>query len=302
MKILVTGGAGFIASHIVDELLISGHEVAIVDSITHGKTNNINVDARFYEMDIRSEKILGALKEFKPEVIIHNAAQISVPKSIANPLEDASVNILGSINVLEAAKQAGVRKIIYPASAAIFGQPSYLPIDEAHPLNMISGYGVTKHTVEHYLSVYKELYGMEYFIMRYSNVYGPRQDSSGEGGVVSIFSEKLIKGERPYIYGDGEQIRDFIYVKDIVKANIVALETNKTGIYNVCTCHKTTVNQLYKIINDLLGKNIEPIYAKEREGDIRDSYMSYKKIFDEIGWKPKYDINQGIAETLESML
>lgn len=299
MKILVTGGAGFIASHIVDNLITLGHKVCIVDSMIHGREENVNKHAVIKKIDIRNNRLIDVFKEFKPEIVIHNAAQISVSSSIKNPLADASINILGSINVLESCRKVCVRKIIYPASAAIFGPPLYLPIDENHPLNMISGYGVTKHTVEHYLQYYKSLYNIDYVILRYSNVYGPRQDSTGEGGVISIFCDNILKNISPYIYGDGEQLRDFIYVKDIVSANIMAIEYLNNGIYNVCSSNKISVNELLVIINEVSNKNIKPIYTSERIGDIRDSYMTYGKMKDEIGWEPKYDLYSGIKETIE---
>jgi UDP-glucose 4-epimerase len=298
MKVLVTGGAGFIGSHIVDGLISAGHEVCVVDSMIHGKEKNVNKKSVLYKLDIRDTKLQEVFEGFKPEVVIHHAAQIHVQKSVEDPMEDASINILGSINVLEASRRVGVKKIIYPASAAIFGQPVYLPIDENHPLNMISGYGVTKHTVEHYLRVYKSLHNIDYVALRYSNVYGPRQDSSGEGGVVAIFCEKMLQDSSPYIFGDGNQTRDFVYIKDVVKANLIAMESNKSGIYNVSTCTKITVNELFDIVAKASGKAIKPIYTSEREGDITHSYMSYDKIKGELGWTPEYDIHSGIKETI----
>jgi UDP-glucose 4-epimerase len=298
MKILVTGGAGFIGSNIVDMLVENNFEVCIVDNLSHGKEENVNSKAKLYRVDIRDESIIQVFKEEKPDIVIHNAAQISVPNSIKDPMDDASINIMGTINIIEAARISGVKKIIYPASAAIFGEPEYLPVDEKHPLNMISPYGITKHTVEHYLYVYKQLYNIDYTVLRYSNVYGPRQDSSGEGGVVSIFCEKLLKNEIPNIHGDGEQIRDFVYVKDVAKANLIAIKSNKNGIYNVCTNLKTTVNSLFYCISKVLNKEVKPSYISERDGDIRYSYMSYDKINGELGWKPEVSLEQGIKETL----
>ena len=299
MRFLVTGGAGFIASHICDQLINFGHEVCIIDSMIHGSESNVNNSKELYKMDIRDPEIINVFKDFKPEIVFHYAAQISVPNSIINPIEDASVNILGTLNVLEASRRTGVKKIIYPASAAIFGEPEYLPIDEEHPLNMLSGYGASKHTVEHYLKIYKSLCNIDYIVLRYSNVYGPRQDSSGEGGVISIFTEKIINNEQPYIYGDGEQIRDFVYVKDVARANMVAIRSNNCGIYNVCSGNKTTVNELLNNINRVAGKNIIPVYAAQREGDIKNSYMTYSKIKNELGWEPEYDILQGLTETFK---
>lgn len=299
MKVLVTGGAGFIGSNVVDLLIDRNYEVCIVDSLIHGQKANINPKAVFYEMDIRDEKIVEIFKKEKPDYLIHNAAQICVANSITDPINDASINIMGTINILEAAKQAGVKKIIYPASAAIFGEPAYLPIDEEHPLDMISGYGVSKHTVEHYLKVYKTLYNIDYVSLRYSNVYGPRQDSSGEGGVIAIFCEKLLKGEKPHIYGDGEQIRDFVFVGDVAIANLLAIESNMSGIFNICTNSKVTINMLFKTMNEILNKNIEAVYTDKREGDIKNSYMTYKKINDKFGWKPATLLKDGLRKTLD---
>jgi UDP-glucose 4-epimerase len=298
MKVIITGGAGFISSHVVDLLIDNNYEVCIIDNLTHGSINNINKKAKFYEMDIRDIKLIEVFEIEKPDYVIHNAAQISVPASVDDPMNDASINILGTVNVLEASRKVNVKKIIYPASAAIFGEPSYLPIDEEHPLEMLSGYGVTKHTVEHYLKVYKTLYNIDYVVLRCANIYGPRQDSSGEGGVIAIFCEKLLMDQTPYIYGDGEQIRDFVYVKDVAKAYLMALQSDINGIYNVSTNIKITINELFKVINELLNKNISCIYADERKGDIRDSYMTYDKIKGEIGWKPETSITEGLKETL----
>lgn len=295
----MTGGAGFIGSHIVDLLIDRGYDVCIVDNMSHGKEENINKKARFYRVDIRGKNIISIFKKEKPDYVIHEAAQICVQNSILDPINDADINILGSINVLEACREAGVKKIIYPDSAAIFGEPKYLPIDEAHPIGMISNYGVSKHTVEHYLEVYRQLYGINYNVLRYSNVYGPRQDTSGEGGVVSIFCDKLIKRQAPNIFGNGEQVRDFVYVKDVARANLMALETDKCGVFNVCTNTKTTVNQLFNYIKDIINIDIEPIYKKSRAGDIKISYMSYDKIKKQIKWEPKYRLEEGLYEMLK---
>lgn len=299
MKVLVTGGAGFIGSNIVDLLIEKKYEVCIVDSLIHGKRANINPKAKFYEMDIRNSEIIEVFRNEKPDYVIHNAAQISVSSSVKDPINDASVNIIGTLNILEAAKEVKVKKIIYPASAAIFGEPVYLPIDEEHPLEMISGYGVTKHTIEHYLKVYKSLYNIDYVSLRCSNVYGPRQDSSGEGGVVAIFCEKLLKGEGPFIYGDGEQIRDFVYVEDVARANLLAIENEINGIFNICTNTKVTINALLETMDKILGKNTEAIYTDDREGDIRNSYMTYKKAKEKLGWEPEIALSDGLKKTIQ---
>lgn len=299
MKVMVTGGAGFIGSHIVDLLIENGHEVIVVDSLVHGKKENINKYAKFYCKDICDENIWEVFEKEKPEVVIHEAAQINVVKSIENPVFDANINIIGTLNILECCKRFGVKKIIYPSSAASFGEPEYLPMDEKHPLKMISGYGVSKHTVEHYLDVYKKLYELDYVVLRYANVYGPRQDSTGDGGIVSIFAEKMIRDESPFIFGDGTNTRDFVFVKDVAKANYMAMLTDNVGIYNVSTNTKISINELFKHLNDMLSKNLKPIYTTDRIGDIMHSYMSFEKIYEDLGWKPAYDIVTGLTETIE---
>ncbi|MCR3759854.1 NAD-dependent epimerase/dehydratase family protein [Clostridium felsineum] len=300
MNILVTGGAGFIGTHVVNMLLEDGHKVSVIDNMVHGNGSNLPKNVPLYKMDIVDSSIEDAFKIEKPEIVIHNAAQISVAHSVKDPIYDAKVNVLGSVNILEMCKKYGVKKVIYPASAAIFGEPKYLPIDEKHPLDMISQYGITKHTVEHYLSVYKELYGINYTVLRYSNVYGPGQDSSGEGGVVSIFAEKLLKGESLCIYGNGEQVRDFVYVKDVAKANLYALNSLHNEIYNVCTNTRITINHLAELMCSVQGEKVDIIHIGERAGDIFESYMSYDKINSACGWKPEYDLKSGIEETMRS--
>ncbi|ENK1242702.1 NAD-dependent epimerase/dehydratase family protein [Clostridium botulinum] len=298
MKVLVTGGAGFIGSHIVDLLIEEGYNVVVVDNLYHGKLENINPKAKFYRADIRDRYIKNIFNKEKPDYIIHQAAQINVANSINYPILDAEINILGTINILDACKNNDVKKIIYPASAAIFGEPKYLPIDEKHPLNMISPYGVSKHTVEHYLYVYNKLYGINYVSLRFSNVYGPRQDFSGEGGVISIFCNRMASGKRPIIFGNGEQVRDFIYVKDVAKATLLAMESDENGIFNACSNIQTSINQLVEVINKIINKNLKPIYFENRKGDIKFSYMSYEKIKKHLDWEPKYNIEDGIIECL----
>lgn len=299
MNIIVTGGAGFIGSNIADELILDGNRVVIIDNLEHGKREYLNSKAEFFECDILSQNINSIFEKVKPDIVIHHAAQISVGKSCKNPIKDANTNIVGSINILESCKNNNVKKIIYPASAAIFGEPKYFPIDEKHPLNMLSPYGVSKHTVEHYLEVYYHLYGINYNSLRYSNVYGPRQDSTGEGGVVSIFCENMIKGITPTIYGDGNQTRDFVYVKDVVEANKLCIISKNNGIYNVCTNTQTSVNELYKLIKNEINYNGEVIHKPERMEDIKHSYMTYEKINKELGWQPQINIMDAIKNTID---
>lgn len=298
MKILVTGGLGFIGSHICDIYIENGHDVVIVDNAKHGKRENLNPKAKLYEIDIRDKELYKVFEKENIDVVCHHAAQISVPNSIKDPMEDLEINLVGTLNLLECCKDYKVNKVIYPASAAIFGEPKYLPIDENHPLNMMCGYGVTKHTVEHYLKVYKTLYDIDYTVFRYANVYGPRQDASGEGGVVAIFSEKFLTGEAPCIFGDGKQTRDFVYVKDIAVANLLALDSLNNDIFNVATNVKVTVNDLVSTFSLVLKKDLKVEYKEERIGDIKNNYMTYDKINKACGWKPSYSFEKGLKETL----
>lgn len=299
MKILVTGGAGFIGSHIVDLLIKNNYDVCIIDDLSHGNIANVNPKATFYKCNIKSNKLINILRIENPEVIIHEAAEISVSDSIMYPIKDAETNIIGTLNILEGARKINVKKIIYASSSAVFGKAMYFPIDENHPSNMISNYGVSKQTAENYLKVYKKLYGLNYIILRYSNVYGPRQKSSGQGGVIPIFCREILKNNSPFIYGDGNQTRDFIYVKDVAKANLLSAQSNLSGIFNVSSNKSISINQLFKYISSILNKNIIPIYKEKMNGDIKDSLISNKKIFNKLGWKPEYKILEGLKETVQ---
>ncbi len=219
-RVLVTGGAGFIGSHVVDRLVAAGHDVAVVDNLATGRRANLNPAARFYELDIRDPALGTVVERERPAVISHHAAQVDVRRSTADPLYDADVNILGSLNVLKVAVEHGVRKVIYISTGgAVYGEPEYLPVDEDHPIHPLCEYGASKHAVEHYLYMYAENYDLDYTVLRYPNVYGPRQDPHGEAGVVAIFSQKMLKGETCTINGDGTQERDFLYVADCARAN-----------------------------------------------------------------------------------
>lgn len=300
MNILVTGGAGFIGSNIVDELIKIGHTVSVVDNLSIENEKNINKYAIFYMCDIRNKEMLDLVfKIEKPEVVIHNAAQIDIQTSIKKPELDANINIIGTINVLECCTKYNVRKIIYPSSAAVYGNPNYLPVDEKHPIRPISFYGISKHTPEHYIKAYCELNNIDYTIFRYANVYGIRQDPKGEGGVVSIFMSKFLNGEAPIIFGDGEQTRDFIYVKDIVKANILALNKADNEILNISTGVKTSVNELFNIMKDIFNSDKTPVYKEMRKGDILHSYLDNNFAMDKLNWNVRYDVGEGLEETIK---
>lgn len=300
-KVLVTGGAGFIGSHIVDKLLEEGYEVAVFDNLSTGKLENLRDKTyTFYEGDITNKKkVYAAVADFQPHYIIHQAAQVSVAKSVENMEEDARINIMGSINVINAAKDYAVKKIVYASSAAVYGEPQYLPIDENHPINPQSPYGISKFTVELYLKVANELYGIDYTILRYANVYGPRQDAKGEGGVVAIFAEKIANGETPTIFGDGEQTRDFIYVTDVAAANVLAIKEGRNKILNISTNTITNINYLSNLINSTFHKEITPIYGEERKGDIKSSVLNNKSSKEALNWEPRISIEEGIDKIAE---
>jgi len=299
MTILVTGGAGFIGSNIVDELLNNNHNVIVIDNLSTGKKENINSKVEFFELDIRSKKISKVFKSHDIDFVFHLAAQIDVNQSIENPCFDADNNINGSINILKNCRANNIKKVIYSSSAAVYGIPNYLPIDENHFVSPISPYGISKHTPEHYLMIYNKLYGLNYTILRYSNVYGPRQTTSGEGGVISIFIDRMLSNKNPVIFGDGEQTRDFIYVEDVVQANISALNKGKNEILNISNSTKTSVNEIVTIINNKLDRNIKPVYKDKRSGDILHSVLDNKKAKKKLAWSPNYNINMGIEKALD---
>ncbi|MDU0203710.1 NAD-dependent epimerase/dehydratase family protein [Paenibacillus sp. MAH-36] len=297
MKVLVTGGAGFIASHIVDLLIDLGHSVAILDNFSTGRQENVNAKAEVYKMDILDDRTIDAFLEFKPEIVIHHAAQIDIQSSLKDPAFDATVNIVGTVKLLELCKKANVKKIIYASSAAVYGNPHYLPVDEKHPIRPLSYYGISKHTPEHYIEVFSEQNGLDFTILRYANVYGTRQDPKGEGGVVSIFIDKIIDKYQPTIFGDGEQTRDFIFVKDVARANIAALDKGSKGIYNIGCCKQTSVKELLTLISKASNVEVVPMYKEARAGDIIHSFLDYTSAKKDLNWEPQYSLRDGLQET-----
>ncbi|WP_241156731.1 NAD-dependent epimerase/dehydratase family protein [Bacillus sp. FJAT-42376] len=299
MKVLVTGGCGFIGSHIVDLLVQEQHDVMVVDDLSTGKQEHVNPHAQYVVSSINAPEFDAAVEKFKPEAIIHQAAQVSVPRSIDNPLKDEEINIRGSLQVIESAKNHGVRKIIFASSAAVYGNPEYLPVDTDHPTKPMAPYGVSKFSVEKYLQMAQSLHGIDYTILRYGNVYGPRQDALGEGGVIAIFAESLGRGEAPFIFGDGEQTRDFVYVQDVARANVKALTHGDNKILNVSSADKITIKELFFLMNEISGNSLEPIYKEERSGDIRDSVLSNSDTILALDWNAGVSLPQGLANTLE---
>lgn len=298
-RVLVTGGAGFIGSNLVDRLVLEGYKVSIIDNLSTGSINNINKNAKLYNIDIRDSGISRVFELEKPEYVFHHAAQIDVQKSLKDPVLDGAVNITGAVNVLENCRMYGVKKIVYASSAAVYGVPEYLPIDENHSVDPISYYGISKHTPEHYIKAYSGLYGLKYTIFRYANVYGIRQDPRGEGGVISIFLDMLLKGKTPIIFGDGEQTRDFIYVDDIVEANIKALDRGDNEIFNIGTNSTVTVNELYGLMKEILNIDYYANYGEQRSGDIRFSCLDNSKAVKHLGWEPGYSTKEGLRKTID---
>lgn len=301
-KVLVTGGAGFIGSHIVEELLTNNYEVAVLDNLSSGKLSNIEVEkVKYYEGDIVNEQFVNnAVSEFKPDYIIHQAAQVSVVESVKDILNDEQINIRGSLNIINAARLNNVERIVFASSAAVYGNPQYLPIDESHPTHPMSPYGLSKLTVEKYLEIANSLYGLNYTILRYSNVYGPRQDAKGEGGVISIFVDKLMNNEQFIVYGDGEQTRDFIFVKDVAKANVKALSSiPSTSILNVSNNNEISINKLITELSNLANYVAEVNHVPERDGDIKVSTLANDSIKAVLDWTPRYSLNEGLVRTIQ---
>ncbi len=299
MKILVTGGAGFIGSHVVDAMLAVGHEVVIVDDLSTGRKQNLNPGAKFYQMDIRDPGLAEMFERERPEVVDHHAAQMDVRRSVADPLFDADVNVRGTLNLLEAARTHGVRKIIYISSGgAAYGEPKYLPCDEDHPIDPICQYGVSKHVVEHYLFVYRHLYGLDYTVLRYPNVYGPRQDPHGEAGVVAILSGQMLAGQPVTINGTGEQERDFVYVADCARANILALDNGGGTIYNLGSKRGTSVNLLFSTLANIIGYSAEPTFGPAKAGETFKIYLDGTRARDQLDWSPTVDLNRGLQQTV----
>ncbi|HBE77546.1 MAG TPA: UDP-glucose 4-epimerase [Firmicutes bacterium] len=297
-KILVTGGAGFIGSNLVEELLPL-HQVSVVDNLSSGKRSQVLNGAGFYEADILEKDFLKIVAQVMPDYIIHLAAQVNVATSLNQPFRDLELNILGSLKVMEAARLYGVKKIIYPSSAAVYGNPQFLPITEEHPVMPMSLYGISKHTPEHYFQVYSATYGLRYSVLRFANVYGPRQDSGGEGGVVAIFADRLLKNEPIQIFGDGEQTRDFVFVKDVVQAITQAMISGDNQIYNIGSGQKVSINGLLHELQILTGSNTEAEFLPARPGDIRHSLFDISKAKSSLHWMPKNDLNTGLSTTIE---
>ncbi|MDX9893391.1 MAG: NAD-dependent epimerase/dehydratase family protein [Patescibacteria group bacterium] len=299
-KILVTGGAGFIGSNLVDALVSQGHEVSVVDNLSNGNRANLNPAAKFFELDITDEKLAEVFEQEKPSVVFHLAAQIDVRKSVTDPVWDAKQNIFGSINLLENCRKYGVKKFVFSSSGgAIYGDTDQVPTKEGHPELPISPYGIAKLAVEKYLYYYHQIFGLSYVALRYANVYGPRQSTRGEAGVVAIFSDRLLHCQNPVINGDGSQTRDYVFVGDVVKANLAALASDKIGIYNIATAIETTVNQLAELIKINIGTDSDFTHGQVKPGEQQRSCLDYHLAQAELGWRSQTDLASGIKQTVE---
>ena len=300
MKCLVTGGAGFIGSHLVDRLIKENHKLIVIDNLSTGKKENLNPKAKFYKIDICSYRISQIFKKEKPEVVFHYAAQIDVRKSVKDPVEDAKINILGTLNILENCKKYNIRKVIFASTGgAIYGDADIVPTPETYPELPLSPYGIAKLTIEKHLSYYYKVFGLPYVSLRLANVYGPRQNSKGEAGVVAIFCDKMLSKKQPIINGDGKQTRDFVFVDDVVEANISALKKDKVGIFNIGTARETDVNTLFKKLRELTDSKCAKIHGPTLPGEQKRSCLDYSEAKRELGWQPKYSLDKGLKKTVE---
>lgn len=297
MKVLVTGGAGFIGSHIVDKCIDAGHQVIVVDNLSTGKRENLNQEAIFHCIDIRDSKLDEVFQKEQPEVVIHQAAQIHVGTSVKEPVVDGTVNVVGTINLLECCRKNEVQKIVYASTAAVYGNPVDVPIDEKHPVQPLSPYGCSKYCAEKYIEMYAQLYGIKYTILRYANVYGERQDPRGEGGVISVFVDQTLEERTLTIFGDGKQTRDYIYVGDVATANIQAIMFGCGEILNVGTGVSTSLNEVVRIFGVVSEKGNDVEYGPERMGDIKHSYFNPQKACGELQWEPAVDLIEGLRKT-----
>ncbi len=301
MKILITGGAGFIGSQIVDEYVRLGHQVSILDNLSTGRTMNINPAAKFCEADIRdAARVKEVFEQEKFDVMNHHAAQMDVRRSVEDPVFDASVNVLGVLTLLEQCMKTGVKRIVFASSGgAIYGEQDYFPADELHPTRPISPYGVAKLTTEHYLFYYKAVYGIDSVSLRYANIYGPRQNPAGEAGVVAIFTTKLLSGQQPVINGDGKQTRDYVFVGDVVQANVLALQCEGSHVFNIGTGVESDVNQLFHHIKKSTRSSASENHGAAKMGEQMRSVLTAEKIQQQLGWEPTVSLAEGLERTVE---
>ena len=301
MKILVTGGAGFIGSHLVDRFVAEGATVSVIDDLSTGKEKNIHPSAHFYKADITSSDLWKIFEKEKPDVVSHHAAQVSVAKSVQDPLFDAKINILGTICLLQQCVNFNVQRVMFASSGgAIYREPKTTLPSERGIVDPLSGYGIGKFASDLYLKYFLRIYKLNFTSLRYANIYGPRQDPLGEGGVVSIFVETLLQGKSPTVNGSGKQTRDFVFVNDAVEANWLALQQNAQGVFNVGTAKETSVNQLYRHIATLINSAIKPTFGPAKQGEAMKSVLDASRIQRLLGWQPSVSIKEGLRLTIDA--
>ena len=300
MNIMITGGAGFIGSHIVDAFVQAGHNVCIVDDLSTGHADNIHPDAKLHTVDIRDRDALETVfQEERPEIISHQAAKANVRESMEKPCLYAQVNVMGSLNLLQLSTQYGVQKIIYASTGgAVYGEPEYLPADESHPVNPLDPYGASKHFVEHYLYIYRKHFDLDYTVLRYPNVYGPRQDPNGEAGVVAIWTDRMLKNEMAIVNGSGEQERDFVYVGDIAQANVLAVNEGGGEIVNLGSGIGTSINELFEVLKESTGYEQEAVYGSAKQGEVFRIFITKEKAQRVLGWEPRVPLEEGLERTV----
>ena len=298
-RILVTGGAGFIGSHVADALVAAGYEVAVVDNLSTGRREFVSPAALFFPYDIKAQESFALIVDWRPHVIIHHAAQMSVRLSVEDPVFDAQENIFGSLNLFQAAVQAGVEKVIFASTGgAIYGDQAPIPAQETDKAMPECPYGVAKLAIEHYLHFYHREFGIVPISLRYANVYGPRQNGLGEAGVVAIFIEKLLAGQQPIINGDGLQTRDFVYVRDVVAANLQALEYPEPGIFNIGTGLETDIRTIYLKLQEFTGSPLGPVHGPAKPGEQRRSALKANLALEKLGWQPRVNLDEGLSQTV----
>lgn len=300
-RILVSGGAGFIGSNLVEALVKEGHEVAIIDNLSTGIKENVNVKAKLFETDISSSQGVGEVfEQFKPEVVFHLAAQVSVTKSVEDPLKDIKANLIGTVTLLQACEKYSVKKFIFSSTGgAIYGENVPRPTSETADTNPISPYGMDKLSAERYVEYFKNRGGLQAVILRYSNVYGPKQNPKGEAGVIAIFADKMLSGETIEVYGDGSSSRDYIYVGDVVEANLAALKSQISGTYNVASSRETSIKELVDKIKKITDSSSQINYREGRPGELKASCLDNRRAALELGFEAKVDLEEGIKKTVE---
>jgi UDP-glucose 4-epimerase len=299
VKVLVTGGAGFIGSHLVDALVDRGDHVLVIDDLSTGEIENVNHAATFQQLDIRGPEGALAVSRWRPDVICHHAAQMSVSRSVREPLFDAGVNLVGGLHLLEAAREVGARFVFASTGGALYGDADVLPTPETYPAWPVSPYGVAKLSFEHYLHCYAVQHGLRYVALRYANVYGPRQNPHGEAGVIAIFCLKLLAGQQAVINGDGRYLRDYVHVSDVVRANLAALDApDVTGHFNVGTGRQVDVNRVFELVRELVGSSAQDVHGPPRPGDQRTSALDSSLIAERLGWRPQVVLEDGLEGTV----